>query len=111
MCGEPGIGARRAKKSVQSLRNTDGSYHELHARAPDGESTRCYAGPDKKLRSILTEQSTKKLLAVLKDLYAQLSWFGLKRDGIVTVGWDKVAKIEIQAKDKCPGIRFNAEMV
>ena len=44
-------------------------------------------------------------------MYAPLSWFGLKRDGIVTVGWDKVAKIEIQAKDKCPGIRFNAEMV
>ena len=48
---------------------------------------------------------------MVKDLYGQLSWFGLTRDGIVTVGWEKIAKIEVQAKDKCPVLRFNAEMV
>ena len=51
------------------------------------------------------------MLNVAKDLYRQLPWFGLKRDGIITIGWEKIAKIEIQSKEKCPVLRFNAEMV
>ena len=109
--GEPGLAARRARKGLQALRRPDNTYVELVVELPDSESsTRAFAGPDKNLRQLLTEQATKKATSILKELHPRLSRFPLKRDGVVCVGWEKCVLVSPQS-DKSIELKFNAEVV
>jgi len=103
---DPGIAARRAKKALQILRRPDGTYQQLEARSPDNVYSKVYAGPDKNLRQILREGATKKLRKIIDTMLPKEEAFALKKDGVVTIGWQKLALVQPQ-NDKSVNIQFN----
>ena len=107
---DPGIAARRAKKALQVLRKPDGTYQQLQARAPDSTYARVYASPDKNLRQILRESATKKFKKIVEPMVPREEIFALKKDGVVTIGWQKLALLK-PADDKTINLQFNNEII
>ena len=84
-------GDRRARKAIQCLKHDDGTWEQLHVQLPNGQQARIYISPDKNDLQIKTEQSGKRLLEAARAIHPNLEWHLIRKQGIVTVGWDRVA--------------------
>ena len=66
--GAVGLAAQHVSKALGSLKRADGSWRDLHAKAPaDGNRlVRVYVGRDQNAKQTPTERRCKKLLLALK---------------------------------------------
>ena len=79
--GAAGLAAQRVSKALGSLKRADGSWTDLHAKAPgDGNRlVRVYVGRDKNPKQTTTERGCKKLLLALKTVHPGINAHALKR--------------------------------
>jgi hypothetical protein len=89
--GDEVEGDRRARKAIQCLKISATEWNQLYVRLPNGNQARIYISPDKNELQLKTEQSGKRLLEAAKAVHPGKEWHLIRRMGIVTVGWDRVA--------------------
>jgi hypothetical protein len=104
--GTGGIAAQRARKLLSSLRTINGTWKRFQCKAPSGNDTNLYVGPDKNQKTIKTEVAGKQLVNVFKELYASKYPKLLKREGIVSAGYVSFARVTV-AEDEDPKVDFD----
>ena len=86
-----------------ALKIDDKNWEELYVILPSGETARIYISPDKSEKQIFTEMATKRLVDAVKKIHSTgiPEVHGLKRDGMVTIGWQRAIKLEPKADKTC----------
>ena len=101
--GEDEEAERKARKALGALKIDDKHWDELSVALPSGETARIYISPDKSEKQIFTEMATKRLVDAVKKIHPTglPEVHGLKRDGMVTIGWQRAIKVEPKADKTC----------
>jgi hypothetical protein len=104
--GPPAFAARRAAAARGSLRSDTGQWTELCAPLPAGGSVRLFLNPDRNAKQIKVERESKRLGAILSELYPAIKWRVNRSDGEVSQDWVGFAKLEVHA-DNLTTLRWN----
>ena len=91
--GIPVVAAKHVDRALRSLRRDDGSWTQLTAKDEAGESVNIYAGPDKSSKQVRTEIDSKKLHTIFQQLYPGTKFHLLRRDGVISVNFKKLARV------------------
>ena len=78
MAGLPIEADRRARKSLQVLKRSDGAWEQLFVKLPNGQQAQIYISPDRSAKQVFSKQCCKRLLAAVRALYPQLQVHLLK---------------------------------
>jgi len=95
--GNAGLAENRQNKAFELLRNSDRQWREFYATAPDGARTKIFIGRDKNQKMVKTEVGTKKLADIVKKLHPTLDTFAKRADGIISVNWQPLIKLDVKA--------------
>lgn len=94
--GEPRAAARRAAQLLASVRTDTGGWRPLHIDTAGGAQSRVYLGEDKCLAQIRLEMATKRLATIISTrLSGGERVVPLRKDGVVSVDWQKVARVTV----------------
>jgi hypothetical protein len=96
--GTNGLGARHVKKCIEYLRSNE--WPATYARATDGHSARVYFDFNKSAKMQKTERETKRLADAVRELHGDKDVHALRKDGIVTVSWRPIAKVQVHPGDE-----------
>ena len=96
--GANGLGARHVKKCINYLR--DNEWPATYAKATDGHSARVYFDFNKSGKTQKTERETKRLADAVRELHSDKDVHALRKDGIVTVSWRPIAKVQVHPGDE-----------
>ena len=91
------MASRRAKKCLDLLHNADGSWKPLEIRGPTGRTVKRFASADKSDKQLAVEQASKKLSKAIANLHKDRSVHCLKRQGVVTMDWKRLAKVDVNS--------------
>ena len=115
--GEPLLAARRVTKVMDLLRRSDGAWRRLEVCSPAGSSVPVFAGRDKNAKTIREESTSKRLARVVEAALAarrqgqeKLAVHHKKREGMVFVDWQRLAKVEATRFTEYT-VRWNIELV
>lgn len=105
--GEPRAAARRAAQLLASVRTDTGGWRPLHIDTAGGAQSRVYLGEDKCLAQIRLEMATKRLATIISTrLSGGERVVPLRKDGVVSVDWQKVARVTVY-REAPPTIAWN----
>ena len=91
---------RRVRKVLDSQRRADGTWDEVVVASPLGAALRVYLGPDKSLKTIRTEQASKRLRRAVECVCAGRRVDVVRRTGAVCIDWVQAAKIEVRSESE-----------
>ena len=85
--GSDGLGARRAKKALDQLRLSDGTWREMAATSPTGTTVRLYLSEDKSPKQIKVEAGGRKLFRAVQASVPGHQCNLNRREGAVSI-WE-----------------------
>ena len=109
--GLPRIAGRRAQQSLQLLRQPGGEWRKLYVKSPAGRNIELLASGDKSRKQIKTETTAKRLARVLLEAHPNLDYHVLRREGVVTVGWRRLARIVVRPGDEPTSLEWNQQVL
>ena len=105
--GAGGIGERRARKFMALARGSPPEYRTHMAKAPGaGRQVRLYFNIDKSKRQQRTENEAKRLRGIMQEKISSKEVGCIRKDGVITVDWVPVCKVECPSPDLPPKILF-----
>lgn len=93
--GNPRTAAMRAGRALRELRSADGTWRDFSAQSPSAGEVRLYLIADENRRRVRTEQAGRRLLRVLKEQVPGKEFHLIEKEGCVTVGWKKLARVSV----------------
>ena len=109
--GFPRIAGRSAQKSMQLLHQPGGEWRKLYVKSPAGRNIELLASGDKSRKQIKTETTAKRLARVLLEAHPNLDYHVLRREGVVTVGWRRLARIVVRPGDEPTSLEWNQQVL
>lgn len=91
--GAPSIGARRARKANNLLRQEDGTWRKLVTQDPEGEETKIFISPDASPKSRREKQLCKRLVRSFQHLYSSKNFFYNSRTKVACCDGKPLARI------------------
>lgn len=107
--GNPHTAALRAGRALRELRSTDGTWRDFSAQSPSAGEGRLYLSAGKNRRQVRTEQAGRRLLRVLKEQIPGQEFHLLKKEGCVTVGWKKLARVMVDEDSAGTTVEWQAK--
>ena len=92
--------ASRQVLRVLSRLRVDGVWKEFYVDVPGGARARLHLGPDKNPRQIRTEILLRRCRAAISEAHPTLRLFGDRERGVLSIGWDKILRIEAAPGDR-----------
>ena len=102
---------RRVEKVLTLLRQGNGAWRQIFAVSPARRETQLFFGPDKSGKQIKTEMESKRLHQAFKDVHSDLNPFLLRKEGIISISWVPVARVEVFPKGQSTVVHWNSAVV
>ena len=107
-CGPAAVASRRASKALSALRWKSGEWERLWVELPAGGHLQLFVSPDKNQKALATAAQGKRLFNAVKEYMSasddpairKLPVHLLKWQGIVTVNWQNLAKIQMESSSE-----------
>ena len=88
------MAGRTRALAFESLRNGDGAWRQFFVGSPADREVQVFISNDQNAKTRATIALGKKALLIAKDLAPHASFSLLKFEGVVTVAWQPLIKIE-----------------
>ena len=96
--GEVGLSARRAQKTLETLKDAGGKWTQYSVQSPTGGTVPIYLAEDKNARQVAEERALKRLAQALRTVHEDKTFFTIRRDRTITFNWTPIAKVRVPKK-------------
>ena len=106
----PRSAARKAAKAFGLQKDAEGAWEDIHCKTPTGQLAKVYISKDKSPKAQKLEMHTKRLHKTLCSLLPDIPSWKIYKDlagGIVSIGWQRVVKVDLVSKSLPPTLLFN----
>ncbi|CAK0868530.1 unnamed protein product, partial [Prorocentrum cordatum] len=99
--------SRKVLRALSALKDENG-WKAFFADLPGlSERTRVHMGPDKSPKQVKMEYVLRKCRAAFAAEFSPLRFFTDRDRGFLSIGWDKILKVEVEAGDAPPTLRWD----
>ncbi|CAK0885127.1 unnamed protein product [Prorocentrum cordatum] len=99
--------SRKVLRALSALKDENG-WKAFFADLPGlSERTRVHMGPDKSPKQVKMEYVLRKCRAAFTTEFSSLRFFTDRDRGFLSIGWDKILKVEVEAGDAPPTLRWD----
>eukprot|EP00959_Pyramimonas_sp_CCMP1952_P094242 1971550-Pyramimonas_sp.AAC.1 len=99
--------SRKVLRALSALKDENG-WKAFFADLPGtSERTRVHMGPDKSPKQVKMDHVLRKCRAAFATEYPSLRLFTDRDRGFLSIGWDKILKVEVEAGDAPPTLRWD----
>lgn len=85
--------SRRARKALDGMRRSDGTWRKLGVAGVDGASLPLYVHPDKSPQQNKIEALCRRAARAIKEVHPTMAPHLLRASGVVSVQWQKLLRI------------------